>query len=975
LAELGRTFSARYVVHPTLKKAEGGAIEASVLIVDAERGQPVGSKTVRGKPGEISPVEAQRVLLEASLATADLLLTALGGKGSVPQSGRPTPQGSQPVLVEAETLCRSWSLPAMRGALERACLATKNEPCDGRAWAMAARCYARLNLGIMLYPARFYRETALRAIVAADLARRFAPNAPDVLLAAGEALYANHRRAEAETLLAAIAKDPKCGPEALAVLANIQRKPFACPLGRSKDPATTLTQAVRYFAMYANRAAGNEKECERIFLELVNEDPQNLLLLEKAGGGPTHATAGMCEAFAELLPAVSEADPAGARIAGEALKELRAIAGAGVPENLQSRESAAQLRNALAAFLRSGGGAQLFAEDPVVRLLRVYGKFEAATVRLLIEQPQATGKPCALSLLDLVRFYDRNIIEGLGRIRDRYLYQGADEAGKRFMDELTRAFPADEAVQVFVGLFYKEGGRLFSPPTVTKYFNQAKSCWAYYTPERLTRAEWAITVEPPERAAKAFKVIADYDVFNAEIVATIINHLSELRQWDDAAELLDKFIKANSRSLWARTKRIVVERARTGRQISKADIVKLAADFRDHPDVDEFVADLYHSAGMMAEAEPALRKVLARDPGNSKAFYDLLELLRFQGKPEEADKLVGPFVTFHQDLTGNGALLNAARFYYNRREYDKAAPFMVGKWGGLDTWQGGTIIMMGDLRWARGDFQGAVAEYERCHTRYQDQAGPMQIGRIEALRGNWEEVNKQGDRICGENPAPLLGFWMKALCALHKGDLAEGEKQAFTGRVVLAHDPEAYQYLAAWRFHAGNFQGVTQACEEGRRYVRGGTDTELDMLDVKARLILNDAMGARPIIERMGLFFPYADATWVCLALWHLQRNDVAEARKTIELVRRCNPRSTLVQVTNGRILLAEGKKNEAIAELRYACDHLHFAWQGTEAHYYLGQALEAAGQTAEAKKAYQRLLALWSAGYWADKARAGMGK
>jgi len=70
---------------------------------------------------------------------------------------------------------------------------------------------------------------------------------------------------------------------------------------------------------------------------------------------------------------------------------------------------------------------------------------------------------------------------------------------------------------------------------------------------------------------------------------------------------------------------------------------------------------------------------------------------------------------------------------------------------------------------------------------------------------------------------------------------------------------------------------------------------------------------------------------------------------------------------------LAAGKKDEAIAELRFAADHLDRPWQGTETHRYLGQACEASGRRDQAQKAYAKLAAMWPVGYWGGLAKAGM--
>ena len=995
LAEIGREYDARFVVHPHTKKVEDSTIEATISIVETATGQLVGSKSARGKPGNLSPGEAQRVLLEASLAASDVLIEALGGKATVPQSGRPTPQGSQPVLADAEAKLRQWSLPATRAALDLTGIAIKNEPADGRAWAMAARCYARLALDTDRYPARFHRDSRLRSIVAADLARRFAPNEPDAQFAAGEALYANLRYPDAEKILSGFAKDPKYGPEALSLLAIIRHKPEDLPKANPEEALASDISAARYLAFRAKYLAGKARDNVAECGKWLQKNPRNVVVAarlsdalgyvgpgSRVSGGIQHSLLSMSEALAELLPALWDLDPTGQQIAGEALKGVREIIGSSVPENLDGPNAAGQLRSALDApsdpkrnSLAMDGIMQMAPNNLLFRLMNTYSRFETAAVRHLIEQPFNTGRPLVLSLLDTVRLHDRLIIEGLGATAHGFEDWGVYDDGRRFVDEVGKAFSTDEAAQIFVGLFYRMSSPYFSPPTVTQYFNQSEYNWPHYVPQMLTRVEWAVPYETPAQVANRYKYLTFYDVFNAELSYSAATAIYNIRQYDDAVELLDRVIRDYPRRLDVRMKRLYAERARSGKQLTKTDVEKLANDFRDHADIDETLLELFYSAHLTTEAIALCSKILAKDPGHRSAFGKLVTLLREQGNLDLSNKLVAAYVAEHRDLVGNAALVDSANYYYDRRDYQRAAKFLSGEWGSLDPWQGGTIFMMGKIRWALGDSKGARAEFEREFERYQRGSALAAIALCEALRGNWGEMLKQADRIHASRPSDLDAWWVKGIYYLHQGNLAEGEKAVTYGRGMMAHDPDAFENLARWRYYAGDFAGAIAACDEGRRFVYAPMSAELDMLECRARLTLGDVKGAKQIVDRMRLFMPSANSTNICEALWHLSQKNIASARAVIDVARRWNPRNTFNQMIYGRVLLAEGKKDEAIAELQFAADHLHRVWEATEVYYYLAQALEASGQAAEAKKYYAKLLDLWPVGFWADRAKAGLGK
>jgi tetratricopeptide (TPR) repeat protein len=995
LAEIGREYDARFVVHPHAKTVEDSTIEATISIVETAGGRLVGSKSARGKPGNLSPGEAQRVLLEASLAAADLLIAALGGKGSVPQEGIPTPQGSQPLLADAESKLRQWSLPATVGALDLAGMTIANEPGDGRAWAITARCYARLALDTERHPARFHRDSRLRSIVAADLARRFTPDAPDVKLAAGEALYANLRYPDAEKILSGFAKDPKYGDETSPILITIRRNFADVPGFEVVGESASEVSAARYFLWRARYAAGQASQNAGPCRQLLQKNPRNVLVAARlsdalayvgpgahVSGGAQVSLIAFSEAFGELVPAVWGLDPTGRQIAAQTLGGLRENLGSSVPDNLDGPNGVSQLRSALEALadpqrnsVAMSGIMEMEPKNLLFRLLNLYSQLETATIRHLIEQPLKSGRPLALSLLDSVRLYDRLLIEGLEGMDQGFASWGVFDSERRLVDEVGKAFPADEAAQVFVGLFYRRGTQYFSPPIVTQFFNQSQYAWAHYVPQMQTRTEWAITGETPAQVANRYNYLTFYDQFNAELAYTAAWRIYNLRQYDEAAKLYDRLIRDYPRRLEFRAQHLYVERAQSGKQFDKAAIEKLANDFRNHPDLDGSLLDLYSSAHMTAEAETLCRKILDKNPGHRTAFYQLAALLREQGKLDESDELVKRYVARHPDLTGNAALVDSAGYYYDRRDYDRAAKFMTDDWDCLDTWQGGTILMLGKLKWARGDFDGARAEFEREYQRYGLGNGLVLIAQCEALRGNWDEVLKQAERMHAKRPAHLEGWWLKGLYYLHKGNLAEGEKSVTYGRGMMAHSSDAFFNLGYWRYFAGNFSGALAACDEGRRFIKTPMDVDLDMLEFRTRLALGDAKSVRPIVDRMKLFMPSQNATNICEVLWLLDQKDIPAARAVIDAARRWNPRNTLIQMLYARVLLAEGKKDEAVAELRFAAEHLHRIQDAAEVYYHLAQALEAAGQTAEAAKYYQKLLDLWPVGLWADRAKAGLGK
>ncbi|KPL05628.1 hypothetical protein AMJ85_11555 [candidate division BRC1 bacterium SM23_51] len=513
----------------------------------------------------------------------------------------------------------------------------------------------------------------------------------------------------------------------------------------------------------------------------------------------------------------------------------------------------------------------------------------------------------------------------------------------------------------------------FRPQMVTNHFNKARFAWAYYLPQIYIRTWWAVPHEPLEKVAKRYRNIVFCDLFDPTIAAQIAEGLYEIRQWSDASEFARRAIAGDPYNMDLRTKGLYVERGKTGRQIAKDAIEQLAHDFRHRPEIETTVAELYYAAGLAAEAEKASRAILEKDPANKTAFNNVLSLLRLQGKTEESEQIVAPFVAEHASLVGDWALVDTVNYYIDRREYERAALFLSKNLNYLDRSPGAAMIMLGRLKWFRGDLDGAREEFERYYERYGGSEGAMDLPQLEALRGNWDVMRNQSYRILADRHTMMTGYFLNAIYSLHQGDIPQGEKAIGTGLAYKVHDPEDYQTFALWQFYRGDFPAVIKACNNGQRYVRGPYDRWLDVTELRARLAMGDVEGAEPIVKRMRLLLPFFVWTYIGEALWQLGKGDIAAARNAIEVARRYNPRDTHTQVAHGRILLAEGKTEEAIVELRYAADHVHAPRHLTEACYYLGQALEKARKTDEAAKAYERLLDLWAAGGWADKAKEGL--
>lgn len=939
--QMGRTFNARFAVLPVIHKADNGGIVATVSIFDIGSGQRTDTPAVQSAENIRSPQEAQRILLEASLAATEILGAKLGKEIKVPRAGTAPPPGSDDLLNDAASLCFRWDLKPTLSALEMASVAIRKGPADGRAWAAAARCYARLALDTDPHPARFHRECCLRATLAADLARKYAPEDADVRYAVGLARFAARRYLEAEAILKQLPKEHPGRKAADAMILAVRHQ--TVEFKKAGLDLSTLPEVTPhlYLAIYANM---NEAPLEfsyealeklawahpgNISIEARRTQAAHYDLFRQMPCASQLSLLAFSRAFADLVPAVRRVGLDGRELAVATLADLKTIAGQSVPDEVRDKTAIAALEAEMSKVEKLGTNevvlhaiASMHADNILLRLMNAYARFESTALRQLCEAPQPAKLPLELSLADRIRLYDRFVIEGLWAIAESLTGQAKYAEAKSFCTQFAEAFPADEAAQIGASWVYRTG-RGFRPESVTPCFDQAKYAWCDYVPEHYTRCEWAAGTRPDDQVAMSVKQVVVRDLFDPSLLTRTAYLLYNNRHWDLAAEQFQKAIDADPYRPKLRVAQIYVERARTEKQFTKEAIERLASEFPDYPDLDETLASLYFDAGMEVEAEKACRKLLESQPGHPMATVSLARVLSFQGRSEEANALIA------EQLKSNPRL-----------QYE------IG--------------------------QKALNPLYPRYYRFEVQADQACAA---ALQGDWDRTLAAADAILTQRVQDLPGAYLKSMYFLHKGDFAEGDKYVFMARVMLQHAPAPYQVLAQWRYYAGMFEKAVESCNNGHPYMDGEIDTHLALTEVRARLMNKDRSGAASVVRRLKLFAPWSTRTYLCDALLSLDLGEIAAARRAIDVVLRHHPSSPLALTVHARILAAEKKRDEATQAFQSAQIAARNPWDQTEAWLYLGENLEAAGKPEEAKAVWETLLNCWPKGWWADQARQGISR
>ena len=104
------------------------------------------------------------------------------------------------------------------------------------------------------------------------------------------------------------------------------------------------------------------------------------------------------------------------------------------------------------------------------------------------------------------------------------------------------------------------------------------------------------------------------------------------------------------------------------------------------------------------------------------------------------------------------------------------------------------------------------------------------------------------------------------------------------------------------------------------------------------------------------LFYAQHDYAMVNLGLAYLGKGDHERALEELYAVRAVNPRDPVVMVAIGRVLFAQGKTGQAIAEYRRA---LAQSPEYAYAHFHLGFAWMKDSRLAEARAAFKEVVRL----------------
>ena len=364
-----------------------------------------------------------------------------------------------------------------------------------------------------------------------------------------------------------------------------------------------------------------------------------------------------------------------------------------------------------------------------------------------------------------------------------------------------------------------------------------------------------------------------------------------------------------------------------------------------------------HSAGQYDQAIQQFERAVALDPNFALAFaqmstsyFNLRELARARANATQAYRF-------------RDRVSDRERFYIEARYHDSVTSDWPASLKVYETWAQTyprdfvPWNNMGVIRAESGDFEQAVEDYRQSYRLNPGNA--LSIGNVAyALNGlnRVAEAKQAADEAMSKFPTNGLGYSTRLAMACQERDTAKLDEMLAAARARRMYDVVLAAFQCAvtqGRIRDAGELGreVVLLAGEGRPAPRGAQLIEMAFAESR----MGDPKRAREAARRAVDLLPGGSRISFLLA----ELGDAAAARSRLAAMAVEQPEGTGLKkawrpLTEGTLLLAEGKPDAALALLAQT-DRFEYRWG--DITLLRGRALLAAGKPADAATEFQRLI------------------
>jgi tetratricopeptide (TPR) repeat protein len=358
----------------------------------------------------------------------------------------------------------------------------------------------------------------------------------------------------------------------------------------------------------------------------------------------------------------------------------------------------------------------------------------------------------------------------------------------------------------------------------------------------------------------------------------------------------------------------------------------------------------YMKAGKYQEASIQFRNAIKLDPRFAEAYYQLAQadISLHQWNPA----FTALQQTIELDAQRLDAHLDVARFYLAARDYEKAekeASLILGK----DPSNTAAYQILAEAQIGRKDYADAQQTFGKlAELRPDDPSSFVNLALAEISLQNYSEAEQHLRKAIEIGPHFSAGFAELGKFLAWKRDLAGANEVLEKGVEANPTAVDLYITRANILYSQQNKDAAFGVIENLRTNLKDSPEAMLaagDFYQVRGENEKALALYQHGIEIAPKNFDLKRHLTEFYLTAGHLN-----EAAAMNDEILRGMPKDVLAHVSRGRILLAQGKNADAIAELR---KQVAEDPESAQAHYYLAQAFRQNNDLAQAKNELQEAL------------------
>lgn len=421
-----------------------------------------------------------------------------------------------------------------------------------------------------------------------------------------------------------------------------------------------------------------------------------------------------------------------------------------------------------------------------------------------------------------------------------------------------------------------------------------------------------------DRAQQTADVILSKEPKNVEGLLIKATLLAQKEDFEEAKKILNGLLASGDSPVESYLLLASIE-SKNGRLQAAEDVIKLGlVKFSDEKKLHLLLTGLYAQSGRPSNAIDSLKKTIALDPDNTAYELSLAGLLWSNGQPEEAESI---FSKLRNDPEkGEENLINIARFYASKKQFDKAEQDLLG---GLKQWPNSfkVTFALAELYASTARTSKGIDLLKESLSHETDPSHPNVLNAKNGLArlylsiGNLVLAQKYVQEVIDESSNNIEGHLTKGNILLLTND-GTGAISEF--RTVINEKPN---YMAGYVRLA---EAYVQSEQTGLAYdilsnALGNYPDSTELINALAKLYAFDKnfVKAEELLKRIVTQYPADSKAKANLGDFYAAAKRYDEAEKEYLAVQQADPRNPISYLRLSRLFVVRKDLDKAISQLK----------------------------------------------------------